>query len=521
MKTYTFAFSAINLFFLPVWFVIFNRRGIAFFNDAFVANHLQIPAIESFDYAAGIVTVVGLSLLLGTILYLFKTYWKTLHDWFVAGLVITLVLYGANIIRIFYIPTFNRVAIIQLYEETGIIIVFGVIVMVLIGLFFITKYLPQLSRLVLIGLPISFVIFANALIAIYMIGEKSIFIRDVPLAEIQSKKPNGYRVVWIIFDEFDYRLGFEKRPGDLDLKYFDKISGRAFIASQALPPANGTFPSIPSLLIGNSISSAVFDDHDVTIEQNKSSGAIKSSWRSLPNIFSDLRDRGFNAMAIGQDYIPYCRILGNHMSGCIEFNNKWPPSINTALQYVPKFVTKFLTFIPLLNRQVAPQLFDPGWPYKSFLQKTKNYFTNPKYDLVYAHWAVPHTPYVYDRKSRKYAYKSEVPKNYFDNMALADLLLKEMINSILKSNVATRTAVIISSDHHWRRAKDRWDGIADFRVPFIVLLPESKQSHKYENTFNTVLTKSLVEAMIAGRIKNYQDISDFIKSRTATVGKLK
>ncbi len=324
MKTYTFAFSVINLFFLPVWIEIFGRRGVAFLNDAFIGNHLQIPVIESFDYAAGIVTVVGLSLLLGTTLYLLKIYAKTLHNWFVSGLVISLVLYGANIIRIFYLPAFNRVAIFQFYEEAGVIVIFGGILLALTGLIFITKFMPQLRRLVLIGLPIGIVVLVNAFAAIFVIGDKAVFFPDVPLAKIQSNKPNGYRVVWIIFDEFDYRLGFEKRPADLDLKYFDKIGGQAFTASQALSPANGTLSSISSLFIGDIVSSAVFDGHDVTIEQNNSSEPVKASLQSLPNIFSNLRNRGFNSMAIGQDHIPYCRILGKHMPNCIEFNPLFP-----------------------------------------------------------------------------------------------------------------------------------------------------------------------------------------------------
>jgi len=521
MKTYTFSFSVINLFFFPVWFNIFNRRGVAFLNDNFVSNHMHLPVTESFDYAAGIVTIVGLSLLLSTTLYLLKIYAKTLHSWFISGLVIFLALYGANIIRIFFLPAFNRVAINQFFQEAGITVIFGAILLVLTGLWFITKYMSQFSRLVLIGLPIGIVVLVNALVAVFVIGENSIYLREIPLAETQSKKPIGYRVVWIIFDEFDYRLGFEKRPGDLDLKYFDKINDRSFNASRALSPANGTLVSILSLFIGDLISNAAIDGHKIIIEQNSSSGPIKSSLQSFPTIFSDLKDRGYNSMAMGQFHIPYCRILGKHMSNCIEFNRKWPPAATNALYYIPNFITKFLAYVPIINRQVAPQLFDPGWHYKSFLQKTKNYFVDPKYDFVFAHWAVPHTPYVYDRKSSDYAYRQEVPENYFDNMALADFLLKEMIDSILKSSVAARTAVIISSDHHWRRAKKRWDGVEDFRVPFIVLLPGQKIGHKFDSVFNTVLSHSIVEKMTDGQIKNYQDIADFINRNETNMKYLK
>jgi hypothetical protein len=106
-------------------------------------------------------------------------------------------------------------------------------------------------------------------------------------------------------------------------------------------------------------------------------------------------------------------------------------------------------------------------------------------------------------------------------MALADFLLKEMIDSILKSSVAARTAVIISSDHHWRLAKKRWDGVEDFRVPFIVLLPGQKIGHKFDSVFNTVLSHSMVEKMTDGQIKNYQDIADFINRNETNMKYLK
>jgi len=69
----------------------------------------------------------------------------------------------------------------------------------------------------------------------------------------------------------------------------------------------------------------------------------------------------------------------------MSVNKKWPPAINNALQYIPNFATRFLAFIPIVNRRVAPQKFDPGSRYRTFLQMTKEYFVNPKLDLVYAH----------------------------------------------------------------------------------------------------------------------------------------
>gem|GEM_PF-2949123 len=516
LKNISFSFSVVSLLFLPVWLKIFTRLGVPFIDQGFLSNQLQIPVDEQFNYAAGILTIIGLTILMGASLRLVENQSKKFHRFIFSSIVVGLILFEANIVRVFYLPFANRESILKYYGEHGLILVISIIVLALIGLYALLKFMPQLTKIVWIGFPIGLVVLVNAAGAVWLIGENAVYSPHQPLAETQIGKPKGNRVVWIIFDEFDYRLGFEKRPEGLKLPNLDKLAARSFVATQALPPHNGTLDSIASFLIGDITKRSSFGDHAIATKLSKAPES--NDLGSIPTIFTALKNRGQNASALGQDYIPYCRTFGRELTSCTEINEKWRPSSKNALFHVPKFLNRFLVFVPIINRKIAPQEFDAGWQYREFLKLVQNDITNSELAMVFVHWMIPHTPYVYDRKHSRYRYASEEPENYFDNMALTDLMVKKMLDSLSKSEVSKSTTVIISSDHHWRRANSQWDGVEDFRVPFIVMLPGQSKGFRYDKNFNTVVSRSLIEAIIAGKIKNYEGIADFITNSSKSSG---
>jgi hypothetical protein len=190
-----------------------------------------------------------------------------------------------------------------------------------------------------------------------------------------------------------------------------------------------------------------------------------------------------------------------------------------ALQRVPHFVYAFLGYIPVLNRLLAPEKFDIGISYENFKKTTEQSIKNPSVDLVFIHWMVPHTPYVYDGKSKQYlkVINEERPERYFDNMMLADKITENIFTSLRKSGLHQETAVLISSDHNWRRSKKEWDGTLDRRVPFIIVLPNGGKPLRYKRPFNTKLSRALIVKIMSGQIKSNTDIAEFISKRTSNV----
>ena len=64
------------------------------------------------------------------------------------------------------------------------------------------------------------------------------------------------RVVWIIFDELDYRRIFSNREPGLNLTHFDWLARRSVHATNANSPAGATLYSIPALLAGTPLGGA-------------------------------------------------------------------------------------------------------------------------------------------------------------------------------------------------------------------------------------------------------------------------
>ncbi len=69
----------------------------------------------------------------------------------------------------------------------------------------------------------------------------------------ESGKAGAYRVVWVLFDEWDYRLTFEDRPPDLAMPELAALAGESVVARHAYTTGSDTGESIPSLVTGQQI----------------------------------------------------------------------------------------------------------------------------------------------------------------------------------------------------------------------------------------------------------------------------
>lgn len=104
------------------------------------------------------------------------------------------------------------------------------------------------------------------------------------------------------------------------------------------------------------------------------------------------------------------------------------------------------------------------------------------------------------------------PADYLDNVALADQSLGAVRRAMEAAGQWDRTAVIISADHGWRTYL--WRGDPDWSsgeeaashgrtmgVPFLVKLPNQTVEFPYESRFDTVLTRRIIEGILAGRLR--------------------
>jgi hypothetical protein len=116
------------------------------------------------------------------------------------------------------------------------------------------------------------------------------------------------RVLWIIFDEMDYRAAFAVRLSSVELPELDRLCGESIVATNAYSPAKWTMLSIPALVTGRLVSEArpsSYNELMITFD-----GASEPVSRSTqPNVFSRTRAIGGSVAVVGW-YHPYCRVLG-------------------------------------------------------------------------------------------------------------------------------------------------------------------------------------------------------------------
>lgn len=306
-----------------------------------------------------------------------------------------------------------------------------------------------------------------------------------PMTSVTADQP---RVVWIIFDETDYRLGFDHRPPTLQMPAFDRLLGEALYATHAMSPADCTLFSMPSLISGHRVCDAGILNHSdlsLVLADERS----RTNWSSLPSVFGEARTLGYNTALVGW-YHPYDRVLSRDLNYCA-----WHPLPG----YEPVQSTGLFNAILSQWESMAGN-FRGRWFYinlcRSSLEKSCSVVTNSAYGLSLLHLAPPHKPSVYDPAREEYTlFNASKIQGYYKNLALADRFLGQLRHAMEESGQWNRTWLIVSSDHSWRESP-LVDGQRDLRVPFIVKAPAQSRSILYTNQMNTVLTHDLILAIL-------------------------
>ena len=316
---------------------------------------------------------------------------------------------------------------------------------------------------------------------------------------IVNPAPNTSRVLWLIFDEMDFRISFIDRPQNLKLPEFDRFKGESLFAENAYPPAGATIPSIPALLSGKMIRNASLDDFDtLNVEFEGSNQTV--NWGSQPNVFSRAKKLGFNTALLGE-YIPYSRLIGHDLDFC-----DW-----SAYRF--QFVSSKDTLWDNLTTQLYSFFHGFSLHYDQHQIATREIFDGARqlvadsnYGLVFIHFPVPHSPFIHN-----HAWWDQSVKGYPDNLILCDNIWGQLRKEMEAQGVWEKTNIIISSDHAYGKAR-KFDGKEDRRVPFIVKLAGQEKSVVYREKFNTVLTHDLVLDMLSKKVTTPAELVHWLDS---------
>lgn len=329
------------------------------------------------------------------------------------------------------------------------------------------------------------------------------------------------RVVWIIFDELEERTAFTDRPESVSMPELDRFRRESFVAGAAYPPAYQTIQSVPALLNGKGVTSIVARGDALVIWQKGETAPVV--WKPQMTVFAEAADAGKKTGLVGV-FLPYCATHGSVIDECHDFRTarvnegllkKTGRAFTIALDAVP------FAFRLFLHRSVFENEIER---YQSTIQQASILAADPKLDLVYLHFPLPHPPGIYDRVSVRLAISQR--HSYLDNLELTDASFGIVRRAMEQAGLWQGSTVIVSADHWWR-TDEVWKTAAgwtaeeqrvisgrepDHRIPFIVKLAGSERPMVYERPFNTLITRRLLMAVLNGRLSTTRDLVQLLES---------
>jgi hypothetical protein len=321
---------------------------------------------------------------------------------------------------------------------------------------------------------------------------------------VSAPERHSDRLIWIVFDEWDYRLTFERHPADLPLPALERMRSEAFFATDARPPAANTLESIPSLLMGTAVEKSSPRGVSALDVKFKETGQ-SVDFSSQPNVFSRARTMGIDSAVVGW-FLPYCRLLNRDISAC-----GWLPMGQGYVVYEGGIVDLLqqealepLTFEDLTatrGQYYAAEL------YASLQKEAVCFLRSSRAQLLFFPLVGGHAPYFFSRTSSGVYNGGTKPSLYFDALSLIDSSIGQIREELEASGRWDSTSLILSTDHPMRGVVD---GKLDPRIPFIVKLAGCSKPVTFDRQFNTVVTSDLVLSILRGDLHTHEEVAAWL-----------
>ncbi|MGI8734306.1 MAG: sulfatase-like hydrolase/transferase [Pyrinomonadaceae bacterium] len=522
----TTALSLSNLCFIAVW------RSLLLPSYSFYYYHTNVPPLPA-EYVAVVLDV----LLLATLFLIGARITRRSKSTLVKKsarvvfvLALSLPLYGllAQVdnpsVRRFMMPFLgDQIMIARLLFTLPLTAALFLTLVALLNLY---KAVSVSVALILILTPFVLVTFSQAAFMAVRYGNAGPGSTAPPVARKEVRK--GPRVLWLVFDELDYRTVFSERPTTVKLGELDRLAGESLFATNAFPPSRETFLTFPALITGKLVSAARrVSPQELLIKFGDDGPAV--SWSAQPNIFSRARELGVDTALVGW-YHPYCRILGHSLTRCawlgdgplekITEDVDRPPTsaVSRLVISMYAYAREAVRTAPLVA-VIFPERDDKGEIvrrkqvlfFKTMYRQALEAGTDPDLGLVMVHWSIPHFPNIYNRSQNII---SDGPgRSYLDNLQLVDQTIGRLRRGMESEGIWENTVVLVSSDHWWRSSEwkklpgwtaedESLGGETDRRVPFILKLAGEAEGATYASPFNTVLTHDLLLAILRGEVSD-------------------
>jgi len=309
-------------------------------------------------------------------------------------------------------------------------------------------------------------------------------------------RPGQPRVVWIIFDEMDWRYVFPQRPSSLRVPEMDRLRAQSIYAENTFQIGLETSEAMLSYLYGRQVYSV------------EPTGKVSFRLRFLdepkvvdgpgpPDLFSKARQAGFNTAIVGW-FLPYCRLFDEELNRCY-----WESMDTRVLGFRPSLATSFRSQLRNLSPLEVRQRHLRR--HRAMLKEAEEAASDPKLGLVILHLPIPHQPAIYRRDHEELTLFNFRPDWYYDNLALADRTLGDLRRAMEQASVWDSTTIIVTTDHPLR-----WyamlDETVDPHVPFLVKLAKQKQGILYRPPLRALVAHDLTLALLRGEVARPEEV---------------
>ena len=356
----------------------------------------------------------------------------------------------------------------------------------------------------------------------------------LPMLPVRAGAP---RVLWLLFDEFDPRPAFERRPASLDLPELDRLRAESLVATSALPTDTFTIVAAPSLLSGRLLSRTEMKDA-ATVLLTPQRSAHATDWRSVPTVFHKVRELGINTELVGW-YHPYCRVLGDEVVRCLSLSTgDATPALALQTHAYRQGVVRSAGFLFRLLAQSIRGIFagdsTAGWlamqdqivqqrqqqEYFEIRDRALAAARDARIGMAFVHYPAPHMLPIYNRRARSFDLNGTL--DYADNLALVDRTVGELRQALEQAGLWDSTTLLISSDHGLRpelwRNRLGWtpelerltEGRPSSAVPFVLKLAGEHKGTVLSTPFSTVLTSGLVLAVLRQEVGNGEQAAEWL-----------
>jgi hypothetical protein len=497
-------FSFANLCFFRVWEETLDYRP----RETQMMTHIPSPA----GYYATMSAVLTLAALLFGCLRFCRDHLKPRSFRFVRFTSFALLAVPLNGVRV-GLSAYTKYMKSPMLEWLGPrVLLFLVLPVVAAGIWSLWKWQEQFSKgltnVLLALLPLCVLTFGEA--AWRIVSYPGDLLGDRAPAPALAHAKTSPRVVWAIFDEWDYRLTFVDRPAGLSLPAIDRLRSESIFAADAHSPAMDTGTSLPSLITGRRLLPSG-DSQGVPLFSEGGKQAQALTLDHIPSVFSAARESGYNVALIGW-YLPYCRMLNAFVTSCAW----WPIPVqfnSTGDTYLEKLAGQTVSLIETDTLSPFGQsaaVRQKARMYQAYMERAAAAVSDSSTGFVFLHVPVPHAPHAYDRATGLFDKKNAPVSGYIDSLSLTDRALFELRQEMEARGLWKDTTLIISADHPYREARGL-DGKFDNRVPFLVKLATQNTVAVVQNQLHTIVTAQFVLAILDGTISSTPDAVEWLE----------